>query len=140
MKKKLTGRASSIPMGLVWSLLVSMGVTLLCCVALTSMIAGEHMPETAIGYGAMGTLLLASVSGALMAIWRVKHRYLLMCVCSGACYYLCLLCCTALFFGGQYQGMGTTALVVLGGSVLAALATVRKSGGRKRARVKYKIR
>ncbi len=98
------------------------------------------MAESAIGYGAMGTLALASLCGALTAIWRIKRRYLVMCLCSGLCYFVCLLCCTALFFGGQYAGMGVTALVVLGGSLCAALSTLRKGTGHKRARVKYRAR
>ncbi len=137
MKKKVTGRASSVPAGLAWSLLTSMGITLLCCVALTALIAGEQIPETAIGYGAMGTLVLASVGGALTAAWRIKHRHLAMCLCSGLVYYLCLLCCTAMFFGGQYEGMGVTALVVFGCSLLAALGTLQNGGSRKRGRVRY---
>ena len=37
-----------------------------------------------------------------------------MCLAAGGGYYLCLLAITALFFGGQYQGVGVTALMVLG--------------------------
>jgi hypothetical protein len=45
---------------------------------------------------------------------------------SGAGYYLTLLAMTALFFGGQYQGMGVTLGLVLAGAGTATLLSVKR--------------
>ena len=89
------------------------------------------MPQTAIGYGAMIILLAASTIGASISAWKIKRLRLQVCLLSGVAYYAALLCITALFFGGQYQGMGVTALVVLAGTGVAILLSTREKKTRK---------
>jgi dolichol kinase len=55
-----------------------------------------------------------------------------VCLISGMIYFCVLLSITALCFGGQYQGIGVTGLVVLCGSCCAGLMGLReKKQGRK---------
>lgn len=108
---------SAIGMGLA----ISLGVTIATAGVVAFLIAGEKISENAAGYGAAVALLLGAVLGALAAAWRCGERRMVMCLISGGVYFLSLLCCTALFFDGMYQGVGTTALMVFGGSIAAGL-------------------
>ena len=128
MNRKVTGTAASLPVGLAVGAVVSSAVTAAGSALAAKLVLGGSIPEGAIGYCAMVILLLASALGAWTAAGRIRHRRLYVCMLSGAVYYGCLLMLTALFFGGQYQGMGVTALVVLAGCVTAALLEKKGKG------------
>lgn len=115
VNRKVTGTAVSMPAGIAIGCVVSLLLTLAGSSLAAKLISDEILKETAIGYGSMLIVLLASALGAVTAILRVKRRYLQVCLLSGVSYYGLLLCITALFFGGQYQGMGVTAMLVLAG-------------------------
>ena len=89
------------------------------------------MPLDGIGYGAMGILVVSALSGALTAWSKIKRLRMQVCLLSGGIYYLALLGMTMLFFGGQFRGMGVTALMVACGSVLAILGGFSKGRGGK---------
>ena len=115
VNRKVTGTAVSMPAGIAIGCVVSLLLTLAGSSLAAKLISDEILKDTAIGYGSMLIVLLASALGAVTAISRVKRRYLQVCLLSGVSYYGLLLCVTALFFGGQYQGMGVTAMLVLAG-------------------------
>ena len=127
---KVTGTAVSMPAGIGFGCGISMILTLLGASVIAKLIAEEILKETAIGYGAMATILLASISGSLIAVKKVKKRKLQVSMLVGVGYFMLLLAMTALFFGGRYQGMGVTALLVFAGSGTVILAETRskKSG------------
>ena len=114
--RRVTGRAMSLPAGIAVGVCVSLGMTLAGAVLLGVLMDGETLQMNSVGYGSMVILLVSSMTGPLVAKSLIKHRALLVCMASGAGYYLTLLAMTALFFGGQYHGMGVTALVVLAGT------------------------
>ena len=115
VNRKVTGTAVSMPAGIAIGCVVSLLLTLAGSSLVAKLISDEILKDTAIGYGSMLIVLLASALGAVTAISKVKRRYLQVCLLSGVSYYGLLLCITALFFGGQYQGMGVTAMLVLAG-------------------------
>ena len=121
LKKKRSGKTTGIPMGLALGLLISMVVTLFGAAVIAKLVESEKIGESSIGYSAMAVLAIASAMGAWTAEGKIQRLRLQMCLLSGVCYYLALLSMTALFFGGQYSGMGVTALTVLLGSSAVAL-------------------
>lgn len=132
-KLKNTGRATSMPVGLLSGLAVSFGVTILGIGMIAKALDMEKMREGAIGYAVMVLLLAASFAGALVSRNRIKRQYLLVCGLSALMYFLTLLSITALFFGGQYEAVGVTGLLVLGGSMLALLTGGQgRRGGKRR--------
>lgn len=140
MNKKVTGKAMSIPVGLSIGLTVSLMLTLITAAIVANLILGEKIAESAIGYAAIVILLLASGVGAWLAAMLIKRRWMVVCLGAGGIYYLTLLGITALFFGGQYQGMGVTALVVLGGCGAVGLLGLRGESGSGKRRKKYRHR
>ena len=132
------GRASSIPEGLAAAAGVSLGLTVMGSGVTAWMILRGSFPHGWAGYCAMVILLVSAAAGALTAASRIRRLRAQMCLASGGIYYGCLLAITALFFGGQYQGMGVTALVVFCGSAVVMLL----SGGGKTGRThrRHKIR
>lgn len=125
---KVTGKAMSVPGGIGLAAVVSIATTLLMSGLLAWLVLTERVGEIAVGYGTMVILLVSSFLGAMIAAGVIKHRKMMVCLLSGAAYLLCLLACTALFLGGQYQGVGVSVLLILAGCVAAALTDLRKRG------------
>ena len=130
--QKSTGRASSMAGGLAAGALCSMGITLLGTSLMAWLIGNEMMAESNIGYGVMIMLILASFLGSKVACGKIKRQRLVCCVSSGAIYFGVLLSITAMFFGGQYHGIGATVLLIIAGCGLAALTGLRKKRAGKR--------
>lgn len=129
VNQRVTGRATSMPAGIGVGLLASIFLTVAGSAIVSLLISRETIQENGIGYGAILILLLSSSVGALAA-WRcIRHQRVIVCMIHGLCYYLVLLGFTALFFGGQYQGMGVTALVILAGC--GTIGLLGLSGGKK---------
>lgn len=85
------------------------------------LIGNGSVAQSAIGYGSMVILAVSAAVGCMLASRIFPRKQLMVCGITAAGYYLCLLATTALFFGGQYRGMGVTALMVLLGAALAML-------------------
>lgn len=140
INKKITGRAQPMPAGFAIGLAVGLTLTLVGTSIVANMILSEKIAESAIGYGAIVILLISSAIDAWLAAALIKRRWMIVCLGAGGIYYLTLLGITALFFGGQYQGMGVTALVVLGGcGAVGVLGLKGENAGGKR-RKKYRHR
>ena len=109
-------------------------VTLVGAMVAAKMIDMGAMQHNSIGYAVLAILFLSSFLGAMIAAEKTKRQLIMVCALSGTAYFLILLGVTALFFDGQYEAVGVTALVVLGGSVLAAMNAVRpkRGGGRRK--------
>lgn len=126
MNQKPTGTAMSMPAGLavggIWSLVVTIGLS----AVIAKLIDGETVEQGSIGYFVISILLIASITGALQSFRKIKRRRMLVCQISGLIYFCVLLSITALCFGGQYQGIGVTGLVVLCGSSCAGLMGLRE--------------
>lgn len=129
--KMATGKTSGMSVGILIGVLVCIGVTLAGTVILAWLITTERMSENVVGYGAMGVLILSASLGALTASTKVRRLRTQVCLITGGIYYLILLSITALFFGGQYQGMGVAAILVIVGSSLTALLGIREKKSRK---------
>ncbi len=118
-----------MPVGFAIGAGVSLGITLLLAVIVAKLVDSGTLTEASIGYCAMVILLLSALAGSLAAWGRIKRRRIMVCGIAGGLYYLLLLAMTASFFGGQYQGMGVTALMVLCGCAGAALMGLRQGRG-----------
>lgn len=132
--RKVTGKAATMPGGLAIGGLVSGALTIALAGLTGKMVDMGTVPEEGIGYLALAILLLSSGAGAAVAARRIKRQRLAVCLMAGVVYYLFLLGLTALFFGGQYTGMGVTALAVLAGSGAVALTGAGQGRREKRHR------
>lgn len=137
---KVTGTSSSIPLGIAFGVLAALAMSLIGAGVTAFVIHGEIVNQDSIGIAALIILVLSAAVGAVLAMWRIKRLRMQMCLLTGLCYYLALLSITALFFGGQYQGMGVAALAVLAGSGLVAFLGIRekKIGKAKHKKVAYR--
>ena len=120
-KKKVTGTAMAMPVGLAVAAIISLTITLIGSAVVSYMVAAEKMGVESIGYAANAILAIAAMVGALSANSFIHKMRLQVCMLSGACYYVMLLAITALFFGGRYQGMLTTAIIIILGCGLVAV-------------------
>lgn len=133
LNQKVTGKTSALPIGILLGVVVCVMLTLLGTAVVAWMLHAEVLTEEMVGYAAMIILLIASAVGAWISTAKTKRLRVQVCMLTGGGYYLTLLSVTALFFGGQYQGMGVTAVMVLIGCGTVALLGL-KDRNRKRGR------
>ena len=133
-----TGMAMSLPAGVGIGAALAVVLTLVGTAAVAWLVNTGGLTEDGIGYGAMVILLLSAAAGSWAAISAVKHNRLVVGMSAGGAYLILLLGMTALFFGGQYQGVVPTALLVLRGSAGAVLIGTR--AGDKRITRRHKTR
>lgn len=126
-----------MPAGLAIGAAMALGCTLLGAMLVAKLIDSEMLAETAIGYGSVLILLTASFLSAMTAYGRIKRQRALVCMVSGGIYFLMLLAMTALFFGGQYTGIGVTAALIAAGSGCAVLLGL--GGGKGKGSARYKM-
>ena len=137
MNHKPTGRAWSMPGGLALGAAVSVGITVAVSALIAKLVQTETIRENQIGYGVMVMLGAAAFAGAVLAAGKIKRQRLLVCALSGLSYFCCLMSMTALFFGGQYEAVGVTALLVMGSAMLPTLmgGPSKRGGKRKKTRL-----
>ncbi len=131
--EKLAGLPVSIGMGT----LVSVVITLLGAALTAYLVSTEKIGEGSMEMGAWIVTALASILGAWTAVAMVKKGRMQTAALTGLAYFLVLLSMTALFFGGQYHGIGVSALIVFlcvgaTGLLSARTKTTGKRGHRKR--------
>ena len=136
LNHKATGLAMSIPGALTLSGSLELILTVFSSAVLAKLIEFQRIQEQNIGYGVIGMLLVISFLGAVLAAEKVKHQRLMVCLLSGVVYWCLLLAITALFFGGQYEAVGETGLLILSGSAIAALIGLHKGNHMARRRKK----
>lgn len=137
-----TGRALSMPAGLATGLSIGLATTVILSALLAKLVSTEKVEWGSVGYGIMIILLITSAIDSKATCFMIKRRKLISCFLAGLLYWLSLIMITALFFGGQYEGMGVTGVVVFCGSAIVCLleskgekrknANARRSISRKR--------
>lgn len=137
VNQRPSGRASSMLSGLLAGLTLSIGITVLLAGLSAKLVDLQWIGEKSIGYCAMVILMSAPYFGAGLAYRRIKRQRLAVCVMSGGLYFLSLMGITALFFGGQYEAVGVTLLLVIGSVGLSLLVgDGRNRAGKNRKRRK----
>ena len=134
MKTSVSGKTMGIPAGIGIGTLISLVISLGGAAVSAWLVSGEKIGESGIGYAAMLIVALAAAVGAWFSTSMIQRMRLQMCLLSGMCYFLSLLGMSALFFGGQYQGIGTMAAMILCGC--AVIAFLPGKNGRFRMKKK----
>lgn len=139
-KRSVSESASTIPKGIGISLIISAISTLIGIAVSAYMIHKEMISQEGAGIAAILVLFLGSTAGTITAIKTIKRMKMQMCLLSAAAYLLLLLSVTALFFGGQYQGILTAVSAVVGGSGIAVISIILtdKRGNRFRRKTAYR--
>ena len=133
--QKTQGKGRTIPGSILLATGSELTLTLILCGVLAKLVDAEVLPEKTIPYSVWGILLISSFAGARISCRKAGHHNLLCCLLHGFAFLACLFSVNALFFEGQYDGVGGTALVVLLGCLLGILS-FRKNGQRKKRRKK----
>lgn len=134
--RKVTGRASSFPAGIAAGILSGLTLTLLISLFTAYLISAGVVCQDKTGYCAMATLVLSSGTGAWVGAKRIKRMPMQTAALCAAGYFLLLLSLTALFFGGQYDGMGVTFLIVIIGSGAGGVLAAKEPKKRKQKHYK----
>ncbi|MBE6940711.1 MAG: hypothetical protein E7455_00265 [Ruminococcaceae bacterium] len=138
MKLKKSGKTIGIPAGIAIGTLTSLAISIAGAAVSAWLVSSEKIGEGGIGYASLIIVALATVGGAWFSVSMIKRLRLQMCMLSGVCYFLCLLGMTALFFGGQYQGIGSVAIAVICGCGIVALAPMKKNQFKRKHKRAYR--
>ena len=122
-----SGRAMTVPGGLAYSGMQSLGLTILLSGMTALSLHKGFLPIEKSGYVVMMILFFVAVTGGITTAYRIKHQILAVCIASGIVYFLILLSITAIFFGGQYCGVGETGIVIAAGTLTAAVISLKKA-------------
>ena len=126
----------SIPVAILFAVIVSLLVTVLGSSVVSFLIHHELIQETAMVYGVIILLLASSYAGGVTGYGKAKEKRLLVSMLSALFYFLILMAMTAIIFGGKYSGIGVTGMVIFCGAALAALPKKERSRGGKRHKIK----
>ena len=140
INKRGNGKARSMPTGLAMGAFLSLALTVGGAVLTSYLVLSEKIGEQAIGYCAIIILLLSSAAGALLTASLIKRRWMIVSLGAGGIYYGMLMAITAMFFGGQYQGVGVTALAVIGGCGAVGLLGLNRGNATPKRRKKHSFR
>ena len=132
--KQITSKKDKgLPQALVIGLLAGVVVSLAGAALLAYLIEKESIDISGIKAGGIVIHLIGSALTCVIAYRVMKRQRIVVCALSALCYFLVQIGMTAMFFGGQYQGIGVGALAILGGGVLSILPGLisKSSGGKK---------
>ena len=94
------------------------------------------MKEESIGYGVLILMMISSCGSVLVASRKSKGNKLVIAGITAVGFFVSLIAITALFFNGQYSGVGETLLLIIGGSLCAVLIMSRRKTTHKIRRKK----
>lgn len=137
---KPTGTASGMAAGLCWGTVAALMLTMLLSGVLAFFISREVVAQENLGYGVMIILFLGGVLGFSVSYKRIKRRRLLVFLLSALSFLVSLTALTALFFGGQFEGIFPTAMLIIGGNGAAFLLSARLDNPSKRTKIRKRIR
>ena len=121
LKNNITMRMKAIGIGLV----VGSIVTVFAALMTSALIYAEKIEEDKVVYGITISLILGSFMGASASALKTDEKKMIICIISGAMYLITLLCLTACFFGGRYENVRGTIILVMGSTMASALIAMR---------------
>lgn len=139
VNQKPTGTAKSMPIGLAYGWVASVGITALLCALLAILVLNGKIGWETVGYGAMVMIAGSAYAGAAVSCWTIKHRKLIVCLLSGAIYLCTLIGATALLFGGVQGSILVTVMLIAGGTTAAALVHSAEKKSTRQGRQKRRL-
>ena len=83
IKQKRTGRALSIPAGLAWGGIFSLGIVTLGSAITAKLIDYEIMEWNCVGYMILTFLILSAWAGGVVSYRKIKRQKMAVCIMSG---------------------------------------------------------
>ena len=137
MLKQQTGRSPSVGKAILSGTSTGAATSFLGAAVLAKLLDSEVMKMENVGYGILMIHLLAVFLGVKETLRRAGKAGIWAAAATGASYFLLLLAVNALFFQGEFTGMGVTLLLIAAATAGAVLTEGKRSG--KRGRRHYKI-
>ena len=129
----------SVPYGMITGCALSVVLTLMGAFGIAIMLGKEVIYGASVDYAVMAVTAIAAFCGSLLAVRMAGKGILLAAMGTGIMYMAILLCCNALFFDGQYNGVGTRMAAAAIGCGCVLIIKLKKKSGNQTYR-KYRIR
>ena len=137
MLKQQTGHSPSVGKAILSGTSTGAATAFLGAAVLAKLLDMEVMKMENAGYGILVIHLMAVFLGVRTTLSRAGKAGIWVAAATGASYFLLLLAVNALFFQGEFTGMGVTLLLIAAATAGAVLTEGKRSG--KRGRRHYKI-
>ena len=131
-RKQRNGKPWTMPGGIGLGVVMAMGWTIGMAILTGKLMDAERLAMESVGYASMVILVSAAWIGCTIAYGKIRKQKAMVCAMTASGYFLSLLAVTALFFGGQYRGIGATALMIVCGCALAMMVGNRAGKGKSR--------
>jgi len=132
--KREIRRSETMGTALLKGLLWEAGITVAGAGLMAWLMLRQMLRDTVIGYCAMGILMVSSLLGALVSVRTMGRKIALTGLCSGGIYFCLLAALNALLYKGGYEGVGVTALLILGGAMTGVFLSLNMDGKKSRIR------
>lgn len=116
-----------LPAALLYGWVIGMISTIIMGVAVTGMVNKNVMSISALSVAAVITIIVSGFLSSVVSGARAGERRLLTCMCTGAMYFVTLICGNALFFDGKFNGLVGGALCIMGTSFAACLIKLNRT-------------
>lgn len=123
--RKILNRKNT-PMSIIVGCVLSVGVSLVGTLGIALLLENDVLQETGIKNAVMLLSALSVFVGSLIATRMAGKRVLPIALGTGAAYMTVMLCCTALFFEGQYSNIWARLLVIAAGTGCALIVKLKK--------------
>ena len=135
--KKNTGSPpKALAIGMVAGILTIIGGAAIGAI----MIAHEWISNDTIMIVKIAITFLGAAVGGLVTSSVAGQKKLQICLLYGAILLVILFACNAMFFDGQYSGIGSTIIAIFAGVIAAVAPGIRQGGGRKKCHGKKAYR
>lgn len=133
--KMTFGKAGSYLKGISIGTVVALALTMCYAILMSQLVLTDKIDVSALGYGSMILLPLASAVSAWIAVGIIKRKRMQVCIISGGTYFAMLGLINIFFFGGQFNGGLITAVLILVGVLCVGLLGMK---GERGSRKKYR--
>ena len=106
IKRERMMKHGSMGVGVLTGAAWSLGITLAGAAVMSGLILKEVLVENAIGYAAMGILLMSSFAGSAAAVRSIGKQPAVAAILTGIFYFGILALLNALLYKGGFEGVG----------------------------------
>lgn len=140
MKTNQIRKGRSIPVSIFIGIAISILLTLIVAGIAAALLASERIGIQTLSAIASITVVIATGVGSWLSTRLAGKQRMLVCLITGAGYFLLLLAMTAMFFGGSYEQVPIRLLFVLLSSALVGFLGMKGKRNNKIKRLKRTYR
>lgn len=140
MKVRRNEKGMSVAAGILKGALCGLGIVLLGALVITLLLNRKLLEINSLEYGVFIVTIVSVIVGCTIGTIAVGNHILIVSLGIGAAIQIALLGTTALFFGGTYQGVAVTTLLIAGVCLAVSLIMTKHAKGFQKTKNKKMVK